>query len=725
MNLIDRTIGSVGRWLYTKAFAPGPGGIAWNNNAYTYDNKDDATLEKAFAINVWLNRAVNVIANTVADVPWKVYVENADGERDEVPDHPLAELLWTPGPFTSGTELKRDMAARATLSGENFLFIENGSSGEALSPVDVKRLQVLPSRFIKAVRFGADGMPSKYEYNQAGHEKSFDPEFIVHAKNFNPLSDTRGLSVIDVAQNPILLNYYMHRHNSLFFKQGANPGMVLTSPNKLNADSRQAIIDQLDSKYSGVEKSHKAMLADSGLTPHKIGIGAKEGEFVGLANLSRDEIVALLGVPPMIMGINEFAHYANAEQQMRIFYQQTVKPITTLLVDAMNTQMLPIWYAKDVESQGLHIDADYTEIDVLQADQEIEQRTLTGYVQGGVMTPNEARMKIGLGPVDDEKADTLKGSGPNPFENMTGDAGEESENPFEENEDDEGTPRGLLGGRRLLSAKATVKPTRVDQWKARDRDFIQAERRIERTMVAFFDEQLDRITSRLEDVPELELAAPGNGSNRIRFAMPEHRKFSLEDLGYIWLADDENQALLAVMRPLLEDLINQAGNGALAEVGASALFNVADPRVSAFLAQKELTLAGINGTTLELLQTIIADAAGEGVSVGEIGRRIRDQYKDMTRWRSETIARTEAVSGNNFAAIEGYKQSGVVEKKEWLVAAGAAHPRHELTPGLDGQIVPIDSMFDVNGFAMPTPGVGGPPEEVINCRCTVLPVIGD
>jgi len=63
------------------------------------------------------------------------------------------------------------------------------------------------------------------------------------------------------------------------------------------------------------------------------------------------------------------------------------------------------------------------------------------------------------------------------------------------------------------------------------------------------------------------------------------------------------------------------------------------------------------------------------------------------------------------------------EAKEWL--ATQDDKVRDAHAAADGQKVPIDESFDVGGEQLEYPGdVAGSPENVINCRCTWLPVIG-
>jgi hypothetical protein len=64
-----------------------------------------------------------------------------------------------------------------------------------------------------------------------------------------------------------------------------------------------------------------------------------------------------------------------------------------------------------------------------------------------------------------------------------------------------------------------------------------------------------------------------------------------------------------------------------------------------------------------------------------------------------------------------------VEEKEWLATQDAV--TRDTHVEADGQVVGIDEEFEVGDATCQFPGDTGDPEEDINCRCGVLPVIND
>lgn len=166
----------------------------------------------------------------------------------------------------------------------------------------------------------------------------------------------------------------------------------------------------------------------------------------------------------------------------------------------------------------------------------------------------------------------------------------------------------------------------------------------------------------------------------------------------------------------------------LASSGGGALglsFDVTNPFVAKVLAQSGSQITNVAETTRQDAQRIIKASYAEGLSIRDTATAIRAGMREANTARATLIARTElagAVNGGSLAATRIVAAAtDVVYSKKWLVGEGARYPRHETYDGLDGQTVPLDGLFDVGGASLDHPGdPSGPPEEVCNCRCTLV-----
>ena len=161
-------------------------------------------------------------------------------------------------------------------------------------------------------------------------------------------------------------------------------------------------------------------------------------------------------------------------------------------------------------------------------------------------------------------------------------------------------------------------------------------------------------------------------------------------------------------------------------------FDVENPNIQQVIERNSGKLAyTVNGTTVEDVRRTVQVGISGGKTIPEIRESIRFYFKGAENYRAERVARTETIRASNYAAVETYKQSGIVEKKTWYTAldertcpyCDLMHGRTisieqpfynegELAPGVNTEI-PLPLNYET---------VEAPPLHP-QCRCTVLPVL--
>lgn len=172
---------------------------------------------------------------------------------------------------------------------------------------------------------------------------------------------------------------------------------------------------------------------------------------------------------------------------------------------------------------------------------------------------------------------------------------------------------------------------------------------------------------------------------------------------------------------LYESLIAERGKEAAAEIGLELEIALQSQEVRRFiLARKTYGLEGALDTMLESARISLADGISKGESLSELAARLVDKFDEFEGVNALRIARTETVSAFNFATAEAWRQSGEVESMEWLSARDSAV--RESHAAEDGHTARLGEAFPETGCEFPG-DPSAPPEETINCRCTVLPVL--
>lgn len=133
------------------------------------------------------------------------------------------------------------------------------------------------------------------------------------------------------------------------------------------------------------------------------------------------------------------------------------------------------------------------------------------------------------------------------------------------------------------------------------------------------------------------------------------------------------------------------------------------------IARTEATL--INS----VIDIIIQDGYREGYSIdqltGTIQRELDKRLRVVHDWEAERIARTEVIGAANKGSFDGALGTGLDIKKAWLTSGlKGVRETHQMYESQGG--VPMNYDYNVG---LKHPGdPNGSPEEIINCRCTII-----
>jgi hypothetical protein len=195
---------------------------------------------------------------------------------------------------------------------------------------------------------------------------------------------------------------------------------------------------------------------------------------------------------------------------------------------------------------------------------------------------------------------------------------------------------------------------------------------------------------------------------------------SPEDLGVIrvrWLADLDTDVLPAL------GTVWQRAAGAVA-AGLPEPVDLAAPDAAAFLAAARNRLVGVGDHLWESARDQLAEGTRAGEGIDELAARVASAA-DVSEARARVIARTEVVAAHNAASLAQVRVLGdPTVVKEWLAVPGPVDGCDEDTRPThchaNGQRVRIGEPFKVGGAHLDFPGdPSGPPEEVINERCSM------
>jgi HK97 family phage portal protein len=359
--------------------------LTFRNPVLAYEKPTGiADFIEVYRTHPWVNACIDKVAAAVASVPFKLYTKK-DEDNVEVTDHYLHQLFDSVNNYTTVHDFWEQMVIDLEAAGNFFAEIEYaGSRPVALHHMRPDCVKIIPDPKKRVKEF---------EYTINGMTTILPAENVIHLYYYDPSSPLWGLSPLTSLALTLTEDYYARAFNRRFFENDATVPAVLETEKDLTKDDIALVRESWAAAHQGVDRAHKIALLWGGLKYRETGVGPKEAQFLELMKMNREEICAALGVPPAIVGIFEYANFANSEAQIKMFWQDKILPLLTKIEQMITEQFIQ------------HFDpAIYGQFDTsgVQALQEDEARLTdidVKLVSNGLALTNERRALRGLEPL--------------------------------------------------------------------------------------------------------------------------------------------------------------------------------------------------------------------------------------------------------------------------------------------------------------------------------------
>lgn len=675
----------------------------------------------SFKASSLVHSAAKKIADKIAGVEWELF--QLSGEKaTEIDQHPLLDLLARPNPVMSGSDLLELTSVFLTLVGNAYWYKARNGSGEVIElwsmRPDLVRMNLNPNGSVKEYVF-------KIEY---GIENIFPVDDVIHFTEANPLSDYYGLGAIVPVMEVIMSDIYAKKWNTKFFYNSARPDAIITTAQDLNEEQQKQVYEKWMEKYGTYQNAFKVAVLSNGLKYQAISSTQKDMDFANMRINNREDVLMALQVPKTMLGLTEEVNRASAETAVYVFLSETIVPKLKKHTAKLNHALVQSEFGFDLLLQF---------IDPTPQNQEALDTHYNSAV-GVYMTKNEVRMAEGLDPVDGGDdlyvPVNMVSVGTVPRQKKIN---VQVERRMKQLYKTGRRGNKLLGAKEMVVKKVIEKTTKkiMAQIKTKDAEITEQEQQdkekkeVERLKrrAAYKDMHLARL-EKWEKAFQLMVAqlfvdqAKRAVAKLLKSDIGKDFK-SAKDFELLNQADEE-KVFVDKSRGMFYDIIKEAGEAGYEQV-LKKDFDPADPVTAEWIKKKTIKFATqVNETTIQKLKDTLAEGVLQGESIDQLKQRIKDTMADRITSSSRTIARTEVLSATNAGTLFGYKQSDVVQEKEWLsVEDDRVRPDHA---DADGQVVGIDEAFSVGGDELDYPGdPSGDPDEIINCRCTLLPVINN
>ena len=344
------------------------------NEGMTIDSREVITnYRNAYEQLEVVNRAVNMIVDDVAEIPFSVG-EKITGTTSVLKNIRKSKvnllLNVEPNPFQDISAFKRNLIIDLLIDGNIFIYFDGAHLYHL--PADKITIYTDDKTYVE-----------RYSYDNS---IDYSPDEIIHIKENSFNSIYRGVPRLKPAYRTMQLLASMRNFQDNFFKNGAVPGLVLKSPNTLSEKVKERMMQAWGIRYNPNTGGRRPLILDGGLEVDKLTeINFRELDFAESIKANEKIILEAMGIPPILL---DGGNNANIRPNHRLYYLETVLPIVKKLGYALERFF------------GFELSEDVTGIPALQPELRDQAAYYATLVNTGIISANEAREALGKDPVD-------------------------------------------------------------------------------------------------------------------------------------------------------------------------------------------------------------------------------------------------------------------------------------------------------------------------------------
>ena len=573
-------------------------------------------------------------------------------EVEEVLEHPLLDLFKNVNNYRNRSDLFTLTELHQGLTGNCYWYLLFNKLG---LPIEIwlvppDRMRIVPSK---------EDFISGYIYSKGTEKVPFETSEIVHHLTPDPDNLYYGISPVAALARTYNLAANLEEFQKNLVKNQAVPSGVLRTEQKLDEKQFDALRERWNSKYSGPKNAGKTPVLDSGLEYQTITISPRELGALASDKNAKEKLCNAYG---QSLGLwSENATEANSKVAYDSYMRDTVRAKQRCYEEKINEKICPLY------DDRIFVAYD----NPVPEDREYLLKKRDSDLKNFVISPNEAREQDGKEPSKWGEVPLI------PF-NLTPYSPAKATSP----KDDSGE-------------KMLKEIDKEQYWNTFIKKVTPFEKKFTENVRQLFIEQ--------EEKAKVALRKKAVG------AVVK----DIDDVLNIPKSEAELRKWTEFFLPAITETVKYNGEQALYELGLEISFDINNPKVVEWIkSHTGEAIKQIQDTTLEKLRITLAEGVANGESIPNLSKRVAEAYEEAKGYRTDRIARTETMQASNKGTLEGYKQSGLVEKKEWITAIDERSC--DECVAMEGEVVEINKAFSC--------GVMQPPLHP-NCRCTIAAVI--
>lgn len=345
-----------------------------------YNSSTAYATEKSMLLSA-VYRCVEVISDSVAQLPLEPYRMDSQGYKVKFTSHPTYKLLnKEPNQRMSRFTFIKTLIVSTLLRGNGYAYIERDGKGDATA------LHLIPSELVTINRPKTLKEPISYSIAGVGKVESKD---MIHILNFS-YDGIIGMSTLQHARHSLGLAMDSDSHAAGFFKGGANIAGILKSDGHLAPDQKQQIKQAWQMAFNpNFGTPNGVALLEGNFTFEPVTVNPSDAQLLETRQFNVVDICRFFGVSPVKAFDLTKSSYSTVEASELAFLTDTLSP----LLEKIELEFERKLYKP---SEKDSIDVRFDTAMLLRAD----KQSLANYYQTlfniGVVSPNDIRKQLDM-----------------------------------------------------------------------------------------------------------------------------------------------------------------------------------------------------------------------------------------------------------------------------------------------------------------------------------------
>jgi HK97 family phage portal protein len=521
-----------------------------------------------------------------------------------------------------------------------------------------KELYALRPDMMK-VRVGTPENPiAGYSFGNL-QKTEFDSEFILHLKFFHPLNEIYGLSPLEAAAKSMDQNNWSRAWNVALLQNSGRPSGAFIAEHLSDPDYEK-LKNERDTFFSGTRNAGRIPILTGGLDWKEMGLSPKDMDWLAGSQKSAEELAMALNIPSEFVGGKKT--YNTYQEARKALYEENILPLMDWIRDEFNGWLVPLF------GDNLRLEYDKDDIEALAEDREKMWARINA---AEFLKVNEKRVALGYEEVDGGNVILV------PFNLM---------------------PLSMSGESQPTTAPIKMAIKCIGNREEKDRrrlwEIVARKRGV-------WEQAVAKQASKIFRLEKADVIATLKNDGKLEDAIDRGRWAKFIKATYINVA---------------EDFANAARDG-FKEIHPT--YTKADTWlkwVLEYIAKYTgMKIKFITDTTMEAVKDIVAKAERSGMAIAETASLL-DEFFDSPA-RSMLIARTEIQAASGLGTNSFARDAGM-DTHSWICASDELSREWHIEA--NGQTIPLDQPFQVNGEELMFPGdssLGATGGNICNCRC--------